>query len=148
MAAKIFDFEAEFRLGIDQVDNEHIQLVDMLNAVYALIAEGKRDEARQYFSKTLSNYVNEHFAHEEQFMEEIGYPELAMHRKTHENFKATLLRSLPSIEAYDEKAFRDALWDAFTWIVNHIGKTDKKICSLLSGAGQGVRTDIKVRSPL
>lgn len=126
MAKQIFDFEAEFRLGIDQVDNEHIILVNMLNDVYALVAEGKRDEARQYFSETLSNYVDEHFSSEEQFMDSIGYPELHTHRKIHENFKNSLLKMLPMIEAVDEKAFRNTLWDTFTWIVNHIGKTDRK----------------------
>ncbi len=126
MTKKIFDFDAEFRLGIDQIDNEHIKLVDMLNDVHALLGEGKKDEARQYFSETLSSYVNEHFAHEEKFMEDIHFPGVADHKKIHENFKKSLLDLIPKIEAFDEKAFRDALTDAFTWIVNHIGRTDKR----------------------
>ena len=126
MPTKIFDFDAEFRLGIDQVDNQHVKLVDMLNDVYGLIGEGKRDEARQYFSKTLSSYVDEHFESEEKFMESFGYPGLEDHKKIHANFKKSLLELIPLVEAYDEKAFRNALTDAFTWIVNHIGRTDKR----------------------
>ena len=126
MATRIFDFDAEFRLGIEQVDSEHVGLVNMLNDVYGLLGEGKRDEAREYFSKTLASYVNEHFASEEAFMESIHFPGLEDHKKIHENFKKSLLELIPLIEAYDEKAFRNALTDTFTWIVNHIGRTDKK----------------------
>ena len=59
-------------------------------------------------------------------MESIGFPGLEDHKKIHENFKKSLLELMPLIDAYDEKAFRDAITDAFTWIVNHIGRTDKR----------------------
>jgi hemerythrin len=126
MAKKLFDFDAEFRLGIDVIDNEHVKLVDMLNEVHALISDGKKDEARHYFSETLSSYVNEHFANEEKFMESIGFPGIEEHKKIHENFKKSFGELKPKIESYDDTAFRSALSDAFTWIVGHIGRTDRK----------------------
>ncbi len=126
MSKKLFDFDLEFKLGIEAIDNEHIKLVDMLNQVHELISEGKKDEARIYFGQTLSAYVNEHFANEEKFMESIGYPALDEHKKIHENFKKSFQELAPTIESFDETAFRQALSDAFTWIISHIGKTDKK----------------------
>lgn len=126
MAKKLFDFDSEFRLGIDLIDNEHVKLVDMLNEVHVLLSDGKREEAKQYFNETLSSYVNEHFANEEKFMESIGFPLINEHRKIHENFKQSFYELRPLIESCDEAAFRNALSDAFTWIIAHIGKTDKK----------------------
>jgi hemerythrin len=126
MAKKLFDFDAEFRLGIDVIDQEHVKLVDMLNAVHSLISEGKKDQARRYFSETLSGYVTEHFANEEQFMESMAFPGLEEHKKIHENFKKSFEELKPKIELYDDTAFRSALSDAFTWIVGHIGRTDRK----------------------
>jgi len=126
MAKKMFDFDKEFKLDIEIIDNEHIKLVDMLNEVYARLSEGKRDEARQYFTETLSSYVNEHFANEEKFMESIGYAGLDEHKKIHENFKKSFQYLIPLIESFDETAFRKALSDAFSWIITHIGKTDKR----------------------
>jgi hemerythrin-like metal-binding protein len=126
MAKKIFDFDLEFKLGIDAVDNEHMKLVDMLNDVHSLISEGKKDEARIYFGQTLSNYVNEHFTNEENFMKGMGYPAFDEHKKIHENFKKSFQELAPTIETFDEAAFRQALSDTFTWIITHIGKTDKK----------------------
>jgi hemerythrin len=101
-------------------------LVDMLNAVYRLVGEGKKKEAIEYYSLTLARYVVEHFAHEEAFMKEIGYPQLAEHAQLHENFKKSFMQSLPKLASYDEAAFRAALSDAFTWIITHIGRTDQR----------------------
>jgi len=126
MAKKLFNFDDEFRLGIDVIDNEHIKLVDMLNQVHALLSEGKREEARRYFNETLSAYVEEHFSNEEKFMESIGFPFVEDHHKVHENFKQSFRELQPRIESADDAAFRRALNDAFTWIIVHIGKTDKK----------------------
>lgn len=126
MAKKLFDFDAEFKLGIEVVDHEHMKLVDMLNDVHTLISDGKKGEAQVYFSETLSAYVLEHFANEEKFMESIEFPGLADHHKIHENFKNTFLELKPKIELFDDAAFRKALSDTFTWIITHIGKTDKK----------------------
>ena len=126
MSKNLFNFDAEFKLGIDSIDNEHVKLVNMLNEVHALLSEGKRNDARNYFNQTLSSYVIEHFANEEKFMEGIGFPAIDEHRKIHENFKKTFQDLQPSIEASDDAAFRQALTDAFTWIISHIGKTDRK----------------------
>lgn len=135
MAKKLFDFDAEFRLGIESIDNEHIKLVDMLNTVHASLSEGKRDEARRYFNETLSSYVDEHFSNEEKFMESIGFPFINEHKKIHENFKKSFQDLKPLIESFDEPAFRKALNDAFIWIVTHIGKTDKKYATYYFSKG-------------
>ena len=135
--AKLFDFDKEFKLGIEAVDNEHVRLVDMLNQVHALLSEGKREEARQFFTQTLSGYVNEHFANEEKFMDGIAFPSLDEHRKIHENFKKTFQDLVPQIQSADEAAFRKALTDAFTWIITHIGKTDRKYATFYLARGNG-----------
>ena len=135
MANEIFNFEAEFKLGIDEVDSEHVKLVEMLNAVHALVRQGKKDEARMYFSETLAYYVIVHFANEEAFMARIGYPDLEDHKKIHENFKKSFSELQPKIESYDDRAFRTAITDTFTWIISHIGKTDKKYAQYYESQG-------------
>ncbi|MBI5298600.1 MAG: hemerythrin family protein [Chloroflexi bacterium] len=129
MEKKMFDFDKEFKLGIEQVDREHVILVDMLNEVYALIGADQRDEARRYFNETLSSYVDEHFSNEEKFMESFQYPGLEEHRKVHENYRKSFNELKPQIDSFDDVSFRQALSDAFTWIIGHIGRTDRKYAS-------------------
>lgn len=122
----MFNFDAEFKLGIDLVDSEHIRLVDMLNEVHELLSAGQKEQAQKFFGEALSLYVNEHFANEERFMEQIGFPQLEEHKKVHENFRKSFYELKPLVESGDDSAFRQALTDAFTWLLAHIGKTDKK----------------------
>jgi hemerythrin len=142
MAKDLFNFEAEFKLNIEMVDQEHVKLVNMLNAVHRLIGEGKKAEAIEYFSLTLARYVVDHFAHEEKFMANMGYPQLSEHAKIHENFKKSFVQSLPRLATYDDAAFRAALTDTFTWIINHIGRTDRKYAQFYQAqsANQPVQT--------
>ena len=124
--ANLFNFDDEFKLGIEAADIEHGKLVDMLNHTHELLREGRREDARDYFNKTLSSYVHEHFTNEEAFLKSIGYPELEMHQKIHANFRKSVEELAPKIENADNAAFRQALADTFAWIISHIGKTDKK----------------------
>lgn len=126
MTKKLFDFDAEFKLGIEVIDREHVRLVDMLNDVHALLSEGKRQEAQNYLNETLSAYVVEHFTNEERFMASIGFPGLEDHKKIHDNFRRSFEELKPQIASYDESAFRKVLSDTFTWIIGHIGKTDRR----------------------
>lgn len=126
MALKLFNFDQEFKLGIEAVDNEHIRLVDMLDEVHTLMNAGKKDEAIHYFNKTLSAYVNEHFDNEEEFMKSFDYPQLDEHRKIHQIFKNSFIELSPKLENFDNVAFRQALSNAYAWIISHIGKTDRK----------------------
>lgn len=124
--ANLFNFDDEFKLGIEAADIEHSGLVDMLNTTHELLREGKREEAHTYFNKTLGLYVHEHFTNEETFLESIKYPDLENHKKIHANFRKSFEELVPKIESADNAAFRQALADTFAWIINHIGKTDKK----------------------
>ena len=126
MTQKLFDFEEEFKFGIDEVDNEHIILVDMLNRTQELLNQNKRDEALNYFSETLSSYVHEHFANEEAFMASFDFPDLNRHKIVHSNFRRSVDTWKPKIVSGDNAAFRRALSDTYMWVVAHIGGLDRE----------------------
>ncbi len=48
----LFNFEAEFKLGITEIDEEHASRVNMLNEVHDLLQQHDREKARQYFRDT------------------------------------------------------------------------------------------------
>jgi len=126
MTKDFFDFDLEFKLGIEDIDNDHMKLVNLLNKVQTMLGEGQKDEARIFFNETLAAYINEHFANEEKFMASIGYPALEEHKQIHEKFRNSFQELAPSIASCDDTAFFKALSEAYTWIILHIGKTDKK----------------------
>ncbi len=108
------------------MDEEHKTLVAMLNRVYELLKEGKREEACAYFVDTLMDYVETHLSHEEAFMERIGYPELERHKKAHEMFRKEVGKLCDPIKSGDMKEFASALSLCWGWLFSHIQKADRK----------------------
>ncbi len=121
----LFNFDDEFKLGIESSDVEHKMLIDMLNRTHDLLNAGKKEDAHTYFRETLSAYVHEHFDREEAFMASFKYPKLVEHKRVHANFRSSMERLMLQIET-DDTAFRKALSDTYVWIISHIGKTDRR----------------------
>lgn len=128
---QLFNFDNEFKLGIEHIDTEHAGLVNMLNEVHNLIRANEKTKAREYFRETLSAFIGQHFAHEEAFLQEIGYPQIEEHKKIHAQFRQSMEATLSHLDSEDENAFRNGLSDVYTWIINHIGKTDRKYAAFL-----------------
>jgi hemerythrin len=122
----MIEFDNTLLTHVEEMDEQHSKLVELLNNTYELLKEGKKEEAVELFKKELLAYVEHHLSEEEKFMEEIGYPELEQHRKVHELFRKEIYNLAPHVENGDPKAFRQALSLAWGWLYNHIAKTDKK----------------------
>jgi hemerythrin len=122
----MIEFDSNLLTHVEEMDEQHSKLVELLNNTYKLLREGKKEEAVQLFKSELIAYVEHHLSEEEKFMEEIGYPELEQHRKVHELFRKEVYNLAPHVENGDPKAFKQALSLAWGWLYNHIAKTDKK----------------------
>jgi hemerythrin len=131
---QLFNFDNEFKLGIEQIDKEHAGLVNMLNEVHILIRENEKAKARDFFRDTLSAFIEQHFAHEEAFLQDIGYPQLEEHKKIHAQFRQSMEATLSHLDSEDDTVFRNGLTDVYTWIINHIGKTDRKYAAYLEAS--------------
>lgn len=123
---KLITMTDDLLTGVEEMDKEHLELIEMINHVASLIKEGKKEEAEEFFIYKLSAYVETHLKNEEKFMESIGYPELETHKKVHNIFREEIQRLLPAIQNGDYKAFTQALAMSWGWLYNHIAKTDKK----------------------
>jgi len=120
------EFDDNLLTHVEEMDKQHMRLVALLNNVYELLKEGKKEEAIELFKREILSYVEYHLSEEEKFMEKIGYPELDHHRKVHDMFRREIYNLAPYMEKGDPKAFREALSYVWGWLYNHIAKTDKK----------------------
>lgn len=122
----MIEFDEELVTHVEEMDKQHMRLVELLNNVYELLKEGKKEEAIELFEKEIVAYTEYHLSEEEKFMEKIGYPELEQHKKVHDIFRREVYNLIQYVEKGDPKAFREALSYAWGWLYNHIAKTDKK----------------------
>jgi hemerythrin len=110
-----------YRLGIPGVDQEHRTFFALVRAIEVSIAEGDGLGAREALAN-LRLYATSHFAHEEEFLEAVGYPDLARHRAEHEEF----MRDVTILEATPGVPTGVAMRMARAWIGQHILGTDRR----------------------
>jgi hemerythrin len=110
-----------YRLGIPGVDQEHRTFFALLRAIETSLAEQDGLGAKEALSN-LRLYAESHFAHEEEFLEAVGYPDLARHRLEHEEF----LRDVTVLEATPGVPTAVAVRMARAWIGQHILGTDRR----------------------
>lgn len=70
--------DSHFRLGIDTMDDTHIEFVELVNAID--MAEG--EEFIRLFDE-LIDHTREHFDRENELMIESGFPALTEHQSEH-----------------------------------------------------------------
>ena len=77
----------------------------------------------------LQAYVVLHFSHEEEYMEEIGYPYLAEHHAIHEEFKSRVAAQEEKLEKanYADEVVLEAVNMMKTWLSDHVLNEDQKI---------------------
>jgi hemerythrin len=129
------DWNGSLSVGVQQIDNEHKKLVDLVNTLNDSMKTGKSKETLQNVFSELVDYTIKHFTNEEMLMQKVKYGNLAVHKREHDELtkKARVLKDdfiagkmMISIEV------RDFLKN---WIINHIQKTDKLYTKAMNDNG-------------
>ncbi len=77
------NWSEEFITGIKSIDDQHRNLVDLVNKFEEASRRGKGSRIMSEILKNLVGYTQEHFAHEEKIMKECEFPGLEQHRARH-----------------------------------------------------------------
>ena len=132
---KYFQWTEELSVNIEEIDNQHQQLVSLMNNLSVAIHMGKGDNVLGEILTKLSEYATIHFATEERLMKIHGYPDLANHKKEHHALKNHVLELNSRLNAgqlLPAVTVSNFLKD---WIVNHFQQTDKKYGPFLNDKG-------------
>lgn len=132
----MFEFTDDCRIGIDQIDDEHKYLFELLNKAQNLIATDYRSDYYQQVKDMiaeLDDYAEQHFAHEEAYMEQLRDPELILQRSQHAFFREKVLMfDLTNIDEVAEQ--RQVLSELVSflakWLYRHILSSDMMIGKL------------------
>ncbi len=72
-------------LSVGEIDEQHIKLIYMANALDDAMKTGNGNSVLSMIFSGLVSYTATHFRDEERLMAAYGYPELALHKKQHED---------------------------------------------------------------
>lgn len=124
----MFEWKAEYAVGISEIDRQHQELFRMGSEIYDLVLDVSGEAPpEQVFSlvEALKGYAEEHFALEESLMERYEYPDLEEHRKAHEGFRSHVAEISKGGEDQSRTQMVTELIKFITqWVFKHICTED------------------------
>jgi hemerythrin len=127
----MYEMKDEYRLGILEIDNEHEKLFEIADRLYNLINFEFIPDKYDYIMtviEELKDYTEEHFAHEEEYMEKIGYKKMFSQKIDHHNFIEKIKEFTPTvIDANQADVCKELLSFITEWLVSHILEKDMDI---------------------
>lgn len=127
----MYEFKENYKTGIDFVDEEHKRLFEIAEEAHQLQQNEFIPDKYDHIVKILEDlrdYTKSHFAHEENYMKEIGYKGMFTQKVQHDAFIAKLDGlDLQSLDENSDGAISDILTFLTDWLVEHILNVDKLI---------------------
>lgn len=127
--------------GVRQIDLQHQELIEIINALEAAHAAGEVERAVAEILPRLAAYVMFHFGTEEAMMASLDHDggHVAAHMNEHREFAGRVKQLAERPLAGDELPGLVTYLNG--WLVGHIMRTDRELGSLVSRLGepQGLR---------
>lgn len=127
----MYEFKEEYLTGIPMIDQEHEKLFALAENIYQLkndeFIPDKYDNIRQILEE-LKEYTLTHFAHEEEYMQSIGYKQLFTQKIQHDQLREKIDSwDIDAIDEDQDGAIDEILNTVTEWLADHILYLDKKI---------------------
>jgi len=136
---KFMEWRDSYLTGIRAIDLDHQKLFKAVNDLYDAYAIGDADSHFAGLFEMLSNYVDTHFAREEELMRGLGYPGLEAHLVSHQEL-ATTVREYAKLYRDDPGAVsrKEVLRFLGDWLSEHILKADMDYVPYIKRDGEAV----------
>lgn len=124
-----------FRVGITEVDNQHLGLFNSMNKLYqAIVNEMHVDQVQQRLNE-LVLLAKKHLDDEEALMQRAGYTDFNAHKQVHVKLLTDMDNLLKRFANKEEGIEMELLFFLKNWLVDHIFRVDKRYAPQLKAAG-------------
>ncbi len=122
----IVTWSDEYTVDIQEIDEQHKRLIDIINELYeALAAKKDRDKVATVLNE-LVEYTKVHFAVEETLMRIFHYEDYDAHKEIHDRIVARVLDFQAKFNAGNDSVGMELLLFLKEWLFDHINKVDKR----------------------
>ena len=130
-----YELTKNLETGNAVIDNEHRELFQAVNRLLDACSKGAGLTAVEPAMEFLLQYVDKHFAHEEELQENSKYPNMATHKDFHEKYKIQLKQIAADMKASGSPvSVMVKLNNHIAVLINHIRLDDKKLSTFLNQA--------------
>ncbi len=131
---QLLAWDPQLETGIREVDAHHREMFQNVNRLHQAMMGGRdSDRTVREIREGLERDVRRHFVEEEALMERIGFPELAAHRRSHQDFLIQYESLASGLDAGDPQAASRFFDFLAKWMRSHIGGTDRRIIEFQQG---------------
>jgi hemerythrin len=124
---QLLQWKPSFTLGIASVDTEHRDMINMINSVYATLADEHSEMEVDRVLGEIHAQISAHFALEERLMRAAAYGDYAEHKNSHEELLDQIRDLMDSFSA-DPVAGRALLQDSLSnWFGLHFATFDARL---------------------
>ena len=123
-------------VGVGVIDEDHKKLVGMLNELYDAMQAGQGKDSLGRILNGLVQYTKFHFAREEKFFAQTGYPAAVPHKQEHDALTRQVIDVQQKYAAGATATLSlDVMQFLRNWLVNHIQGSDQKYRPHLNAKG-------------
>lgn len=119
----LMEWDETMSVGVEELDRQHQTLIDLINEAYAAIQKHDGHMVSAILTR-MQEYAALHFAAEERYMKDAGYPDLDAHTALHAAF-------VKDVEGFQREQHKKTnLSKLFVylsrWLTRHIMDEDRK----------------------
>jgi hemerythrin len=144
----LFPWSAQLNVGVEEIDAQHQELVNLLNALHASISAHQPLDRSRAALNDLADYTRTHFVVEESLMRVFGYPGFGHHKHIHEALMLQIKQLQQSLDAEHTEISPDQLDFLKVWLIQHISEADKRFGEYLVKVGTAQEWSAHVRETM
>lgn len=133
----MLEWEGRYCLQVQEMDNHHFQLMELINNLQASLEEARAKVSVQCALQDLLDYSRYHFEKEEFYMQRCAYAELAGQQREHQAFIEQVLRFQAAFQAGNRLKAEEILGFLRLWFSHHITALDQGYAALFQAQELG-----------
>ncbi len=126
-----FEWAEDMVVDHGPIDEDHRQLVEMVNVLHSATSEGRGVEVVDDVLHKVIDYTLGHLLREEALMASIHYPQLEQHKRQHQQFADELKALKRKYESGSITVAAQLSLVLREWLSLHIRRSDKEIAPFL-----------------
>jgi len=131
----LINWNDSFSVKVSEIDQQHKTLIAMVNELHDAMKVGKGRDVLGSIVENLIRYTSTHFALEEKYFAQYGYPEMDSHMKEHASFVQKVSEFQEGFKGRNLTLSVEVMKFLSDWLQSHILGSDMKYSQFFKESG-------------